>query len=251
VLNIKDKNIVDEMFKCGHGSKNKRIPRWVFNLSKGLMETLLDAMMMGDGTNRNIDNSWIYYTSSPGLADDVQELAFLCGFETSKYGPYDYDRENEYNCSMFQIHVNKTRPQFKKCIRSNNIKCEMVNNQKIVCFTVPNRVLITRRNGHIAIQGNSKHAMQLVRLMRQGMEILETGEINVYRPDREELVAIRNGAWSYDKIVNYAQECEDRMDGLYKSSILPKQPDRNYIDQLCVNIIREYIRTKEYEPRKQ
>lgn len=86
-----------------------------------------------------------------------------------------------------------------------------------------------------------KHAMHLVRLMRIGMEILETGKVNVFRPDREELLAIRNGAWSYDKIVEYAEECEAKIKVLYETTKLPKNPNRVTLDKLCCEIIEEYI----------
>jgi predicted nucleotidyltransferase len=89
-----------------------------------------------------------------------------------------------------------------------------------------------------------KFAMHLVRLMRMGMEILETGKVNVFRPDREELKAIRNGAWSYDRLVEYADKYEKRLEELYATTKLPKQPNRKFLDTLCVNIIDEYINQK-------
>jgi len=87
-----------------------------------------------------------------------------------------------------------------------------------------------------------KHAMHLVRLMRMGMEILETGQVHVFRPDREELKAIRDGAWTYDQTVEYADECEVKLEELYENTKLPKQPNRSFIDSLCVDIIDEYLR---------
>jgi len=86
-----------------------------------------------------------------------------------------------------------------------------------------------------------KHAMHLVRLMRMGMEILETGEVHVFRPDREELKSIRDGAWTYDQIVEYADNCEERLNTLYDTTELRKQPNRKFLDSLCVNIIDEYL----------
>lgn len=88
---------------------------------------------------------------------------------------------------------------------------------------------------------DTKHAMHLVRLMRMGMEILETGRVNVFRPDREELVAIRNGAWSYEQVEEYAEDCDKKMDKLYKTSTLPKNPDYNQIDELCQKIISDRV----------
>ncbi|KKM66569.1 hypothetical protein LCGC14_1479910 [marine sediment metagenome] len=87
-----------------------------------------------------------------------------------------------------------------------------------------------------------KHAMHLVRLMRMGMEILETGKVHVFRPDREELKAIRNGAWTYSQITEYADSCEKKLESLYKTTKLRKQPDRKFLDELCVDIIEEYLK---------
>lgn len=85
---------------------------------------------------------------------------------------------------------------------------------------------------------DTKHAMHLVRLMRMGLEVLERGEVNVFRPDREELLAIRNGAWEYEKVEAYAEECDKKMDELYKTSFLPKVPKQKQIDELCVDVIK-------------
>lgn len=242
VLSVRNGKIVNLIHEC-LDTGEKRIPRWIFTLSKRMMEILLDAMALGDGTFRN-DNSIIYYTSIKGLADDMQELALLCGFETSLYGPYSNEKDIKgkiYKSTMYQVHINKTRSQTKRMIRSANIKRAEANNQRIVCFTVPNHTLITRRNGHIGIHGNCKHAMHLVRLMRMGKEILGTGKVNVWRDDREELLAIRNGAWEFDRIEAYAHEMEDEIVKLYDTSPLPKKPNKVFINNMCVDIIREYM----------
>lgn len=88
---------------------------------------------------------------------------------------------------------------------------------------------------------DTKHAMHLVRLMRMGIEILEKEEVLVFRSDADELLAIRNGAWSYDKIVEYAYQCEKRMDELLKTTKLPSNPDRHFIDKMCQNVIEKYL----------
>ncbi len=41
---------------------------------------------------------------------------------------------------------------------------------------------------------DSKHAAHLIRLLRMGLEIVNTGEVIVMRPDAQELLGIRNGA---------------------------------------------------------
>jgi len=87
-----------------------------------------------------------------------------------------------------------------------------------------------------------KHAYHLVRLLRMGKEILTTGEVIVKRPDAEELLAIRNGAWSYDKIVEWAETQEKELEPLYQSStVLPHKPDIKKLQQLCVELTEEML----------
>lgn len=84
---------------------------------------------------------------------------------------------------------------------------------------------------------DTKHAMHLVRLLRMAREILETGEVAVRRPDRDELLAIRAGAWSYEQVVEYAERADAELDAVYERSKLPHSPDRAWLDALCVNIV--------------
>lgn len=87
---------------------------------------------------------------------------------------------------------------------------------------------------------DAKHAMHLVRLMRMGAEILSTGEVNVKRPDREELLEIRGGAWSYDRIVGYAEEMDAKLTELERASHLPHSPNRAWLDGACQQIVEEF-----------
>lgn len=71
-----------------------------------------------------------------------------------------------------------------------------------------------------------KHAMHLVRLLRMGAEALETGILNVKRPDAAELLEIRNGTWTYEELVNYAEKMDKHVrEVLYKTTKLPRTPN--------------------------
>jgi predicted nucleotidyltransferase len=99
------------------------------------------------------------------------------------------------------------------------------------------RAVLEERFGY-----DCKHAMHLVRLMRMGKEILSTGKVLVFRPDREELLAIRNGAWTYEQIEEYAEQMEQEIASLYETSPLPKEPNRVELDRLCIKVIEERLR---------
>lgn len=91
---------------------------------------------------------------------------------------------------------------------------------------------------------DTKHASHLIRLMRMCEEILTTGEVRVKRPDREELLGIRNGSMSYDDIVSWAEEQDKKLDELYDKSPLPKSPNRVVLDQLCMSIVDAFFSGK-------
>jgi hypothetical protein len=78
--------------------------------------------------------------------------------------------------------------------------------------------------------------------MRMCREIMDTGKVNVKRSDREELLAIRNGAWSYEQLLAWAEATENEMDALYRASTLPHAPDRKALDALCVELVEASLR---------
>jgi uncharacterized protein len=84
---------------------------------------------------------------------------------------------------------------------------------------------------------DTKHAMHLVRLLRMGAEALETGVLNVRRPDAEELLSIRNGAWTYEQVVEYAEMMDNHVRTvLYPKTSLPKKPNIKLAAELVMNI---------------
>lgn len=89
---------------------------------------------------------------------------------------------------------------------------------------------------------DTKHAAHLVRLMRMAIEILRDGEVLVKRPDAEELLAIRRGEWSYDRVVAYAAEMDAQAAELYKTSKLPHAPDIQALDDLCMELVEKSLK---------
>jgi hypothetical protein len=89
---------------------------------------------------------------------------------------------------------------------------------------------------------DTKHAAHLVRLIRMCKEILETGIINVDRTniDAEELKVIRNGAWTYEQLEEYANDMDKKADELYKTSTLKRSPNMKKIKILCESICEDY-----------
>lgn len=87
-----------------------------------------------------------------------------------------------------------------------------------------------------------KHGMQLCRLLRMGKEILSTGQVIVERiHDREELLAVKNGAWTYEQLLEYVAKTENEVELAAKTSTLPNQPNMKKLDGLCQNIVESSL----------
>jgi predicted nucleotidyltransferase len=243
--------------ECGHGSNNKRIPRWVYNLSKRNMDVLIEAMLKGDGTKRNTNfETDIYCTSSSQLADDVQELSFLCGYVTAKWGPYEASRSDYKDNDQYRVHIDRTcskrksvkglesgYPIVKELDRSKNVKKVPVKNYRVVCFTVPNEILITRRNGKISIHGNTKHASHIFRLIIQGHQILTQGSLNVELDavDKVFINAIKTGDLAYDEMIERAEVDIKVLETMNEGFAVPYSTDKVKIDFLLMEIVEECL----------
>jgi len=102
----------------------------------------------------------------------------------------------------------------------------------------PARAAIEAKYGY-----DCKHAYHLIRLLRMCREILTEGKVLVRRPDREELLAIRNGAWSYERLVEWAEAQDKELTELAKTSPLPNRPNDKKLDLLCINLIESSFRS--------
>lgn len=78
--------------------------------------------------------------------------------------------------------------------------------------------------------------MHLVRLMRIGFECITQGEYIVKRPDAKELLDIRDGAWSYDRLKDYALQMDEKIKNAVEISNLPENPDYESIKKVIIDI---------------
>jgi len=82
-----------------------------------------------------------------------------------------------------------------------------------------------------------KHGMHLVRLYRMCSDLLRDGVYRVKRPDAEELLAIRNGAWTYDELIQYAEDQDKILNDLYETSSLRKEPERKKVNEWLIKTL--------------
>lgn len=113
---------------------------------------------------------------------------------------------------------------------------DWINYQKWKIERNPDRAKLEEKFGY-----DTKHGMHLVRLMRMCKEILTTGNVVVKRPDAKELIEIRNGSMTYHELVEYAQKIDLELNDLVKVSKLPWKPNTKKIENLCVEILENFL----------
>jgi hypothetical protein len=94
---------------------------------------------------------------------------------------------------------------------------------------------LVRRVGY-----DAKNAAHLIRLLRMGIEFLTEGTLHVERADAPELLDIKRGAWSLEKVKDESERLFQLAQEAYVRSSLPPEPDRARAERLCVQLISEY-----------
>lgn len=106
---------------------------------------------------------------------------------------------------------------------------------------------IGKRNNSAYNRGKiTKHAMHLLRLQMQLIDILEKGEIKTYRPERDFLLRIRNGLFfdgdrPKEEFFEYVEKLEKRINRLEEYTVLPDKPDWDSINHFIQEVNRVII----------
>ena len=159
----------------GHGALSKRVPEIVHTWPGYLIRILIDALIRGDGNVHAKNGHRVLYTSSKGLADDVQILALKAGLCAN----IRVDRRiDSHRISTGQV-IRKTAPNYIVSFQVDSRAHPHVNlhrnedwpnryhdedgfddtyvqySGKVYCVKVPHGLLYVRRNGKPCWSGNT------------------------------------------------------------------------------------------------
>jgi len=141
----------------GTKSYKKELPQFIKDLPKEQIEIFLESFIAGDG-NISKNGHISMYSSSKKLIDDLQYLVFKCGKKT-KIKKYEDNRYNGFK-TMYRLSTHKNSKKETLLHKSEHL--EIVNyTGKVFCFETSTGFFVTRRNGKIAIQGNSTNKATL------------------------------------------------------------------------------------------
>jgi predicted nucleotidyltransferase len=85
---------------------------------------------------------------------------------------------------------------------------------------------------------DSKHASHAVRLLTMGIEALNENVLYPNRKGRDAdyLLEIKQGNVSYEEVMSYCETLFNQIEDAYKASSLRHSPDREAINELCVEL---------------
>lgn len=96
------------------------------------------------------------------------------------------------------------------------------------------RKQLVEKHGH-----DTKNGAHLIRLLRMCKEFLTNGKLFVERADAKELLDIKDGKWSLEKVVKEAERLHAIVFKLYSNSNLPERSNRRVMNNILTKIIGE------------
>ena len=88
----------------------------------------------------------------------------------------------------------------------------------------------------------TKHAMHLLRLMITAIELLTTGQLNVYREeDRKFLLSIRDGEMTWEDFFALVAEYQVKLANALKHTVLPPDIDEDRIEELYTDLMIDWF----------
>jgi len=88
---------------------------------------------------------------------------------------------------------------------------------------------------------DTKFGMHCIRLLFEGIELLETGSLEMPLKNKELLLDIRNGLYSASQVIEYAEQLTKDVDAMVEKSPLPNKADSVAIEKAVITLIEEYL----------
>jgi PBSX family phage portal protein len=151
---------------CGADTYSRKLPDDYVHLSEHQLVTLFDSLMRGDGHVYRKGGGGVYSSSSRVLADQVMQLCVHLGLRSRVRARRVPNSQHPH----FEVFINgrSTIAARREDVRRVPYK------GRVYCFELPEHgFFVTRRNGKIAIHGNSADAQ------------LRFAEDQVFQPERD------------------------------------------------------------------
>ena len=86
-----------------------------------------------------------------------------------------------------------------------------------------------------------KFASNLIQLLMEGIELMETGRIQFPLVYADKILDIKAGKYAADEIMKWADDLVEDARVAYDKSILPKEPRSVHIETFVINEVRDFL----------
>lgn len=181
--------------------------------------------------------------SSQAAADAFAGYAYN---ELKKMEAFDLERMAEYEALTKEI---RARGPLTEVLEADKAKLEHIARNWQLSLDTLNRFRKLHHEHFSGYMGEKRKAMvrkyqydvknaaHLIRLLRMGIEFLETGELQVFRTsDADELKRIKRGGWTLDQVKKQAEHLFGRIEEARTRSPLPPRPDEAAANALIMEM---------------
>jgi predicted nucleotidyltransferase len=91
-----------------------------------------------------------------------------------------------------------------------------------------------------------KYGMHLIRLLREGIDLMQDGCLTFPLAYAEELLDIRKGNWKVERVIEYAEQLEAQYEAAIEKSILPTKPSFNKVNEFAVRQMKIHVERQSY-----
>ncbi len=171
---MEDKKLIEYFKPLSVGAINKQLPEWVWRLKTDDCKILIEGLMLGDGYKTKSSGTFLYYTSSNKLANDISRLALHAGWSANIRKRKDMEdgttfmiRGKEYkrNADAMEITINRSKNEPE--MNHGHTKTQNGQSEEwidyddyVYCCSVPNETIYVRLNGKPVWTGNSRHGQK-------------------------------------------------------------------------------------------
>lgn len=170
------------------------------------------------------------------------------------------NKENEecyWELQKFLILALKANPNILECLNTPLVeyKNEIAEELLSIKTSFYSKLIYQTYNGYVMSQFKKleqdlrtvgeirgKHAMHLIRLLLQGIEIMKSGELNIkVTENRDKLLAIKKGEMLWDSINDWRLLLHCEFEEAFSKTKLPERPDYEKVNDFLISSRRKMV----------
>ena len=185
---------------------------------------------------RGIFSSQAAADSFAGYARD--QLKEMQAFDLERMAEYETLTKQIRACGPLTEVLEADRAKLEHIARNWSLPLETLNRFRKLHHEHFSGYMGEKRKAMVRkYQYDVKNAAHLIRLLRMGIEFLETGQLQVFRTsDADELKRIKKGGWTLDQVKAQAEALFGRIEQARARSPLPPRPDEAAANALIMDM---------------